>query len=97
MEIAQQNVHLHKWETRVALVVRTLQPFECKLPVATIRISLRYLIGAAICVSTINWRSAPSDSATLPPHWITRSARLSISGGIVIPTSSAVFRFTISS
>ena len=30
-------------------------------------------------------------------YWITRSARLSTSGGIVTPMSRAVLRFTISS
>jgi hypothetical protein len=32
-----------------------------------------------------------------PIYWITRSARLSTSGGIVMPMSRAVLRFTISS
>jgi hypothetical protein len=32
-----------------------------------------------------------------PVYWITRSARLSTSGGIVTPMSRAVLRFTISS
>ena len=47
------------------------------------------------CLSLLHFDSGLTGPA--PNYWIRRSARWSTSGGIVMPMSRAVLRFTISS